>query len=790
MYGAMSAPDEKQRLLGRVDGNEEAESLETGVDIAFNVEVNERNTNGSSKWGKAALLLVILATLGSLLFASTNNGNTNSKNDVSLYTSSSSRLFNTLNIPLSTYDVVLSISNEYGSTDRQSASSSMQYAGLKNRYFMEPYKTHNVEVTLDTSTFSTHSSCVTSYVITDMTGDGDYQGTITNLAVNRAGTSLMGSASIKPTSPGFYDITFSQECSTTSVSASTVPLMIKYVHRDLFKLTEADRERFLDAFAILWTTSTVEGQKKYGSSYKSIWYFVQIHIDASMVPDGTYDEFHGGSGFLSDHILLSMYMEQSLHAVDPAATFCYLPYLEFFNSDMWTAHMNDPTDGGTYTDLFTSKWFGSSDPLTGKIIDGRWSGLKVQKANTAFYQEQGIDTTKSFWTDDVSENQYYGYHATNAFGYQTYQWSFKGDQDVLRLHNVAQLSTLNNIDEQMRDYSGVQCSKLEWFITNYVIDGNYADFSSQSQGGLHGPAHFSIAGQVRDIDVTLVDEWRALEKNGIKPFDDNGLAVLFWNVHHQMKDGIQSTFANTTAQAWFTCSNFPIYTHSVDQLSRMDFSGVEYNDGSAYAVTCAYEYPSYLPTVAVADEAKQALLEYFDTTITTDDSFWTTFNTYLNSLTTAETEAVVDLYIRTFVPEGDLSTQNAPIDPTFWVMHAEVLRLYHAGIINGLLTDTSFTDASVDIQGHNAGKYQQWLDGLYLADGTNAVDFNLGELTGFLDPTSTDYHEKLDFIIDSNSFSGCPTANAYLNGTATYTKTKTTSTSATGVKRTAVRGGM
>merc|ERR1711988_1440187 len=208
---------------------------------------------------------------------------------------------------------------------------------------------------------------------------------------------------------------------------------------------------------------------------------------------------------------------------------------------------------------------------------------------------------------------------------------------------------------------------------------------------------------------------------------------------HQMKDGIQSTFANTTAQAWFTCSNFPIYTHSVDQLSRMDFSGVEYNDGSAYAVTCAYEYPPYLPTVAVADEAKQALLEYFDTTITTDDSFWTTFNAYLNSLTTAETEAVVDLYIRTFVPEGDLSTQNAPIDPTFWVMHAEVLRLYHAGIINGLLTDTSFTDASVDIQGHNAGNYQQWLGGLYLADGTNAVDFNLGELTGFLDPTSTDF---------------------------------------------------
>ena len=72
MYGAMSAQDEKQRLLSHVGGNENVDSLETGVDIAFNVDVNERNTSGSSKWGKAALLLVVLATLGGLLFASSN----------------------------------------------------------------------------------------------------------------------------------------------------------------------------------------------------------------------------------------------------------------------------------------------------------------------------------------------------------------------------------------------------------------------------------------------------------------------------------------------------------------------------------------------------------------------------------------------------------------------------------------------------------------------------------------------------------------------------------------------
>lgn len=115
--------------------------------------------------------------------------------------------------------------------------------------------------------------------------------------------------------------------SHTTVTKYTNLLYVRYVRRELRSLTDADREDFLDALKTLYDVDTVTGtyyivklfllwlpiwyllgQSRYGSSYKSLYYFVSIHVDGAGNP--VCDEFHTGEGFFSNHVLLSNYLEQ------------------------------------------------------------------------------------------------------------------------------------------------------------------------------------------------------------------------------------------------------------------------------------------------------------------------------------------------------------------------------------------------------------------------------------------------------------------------------------------------
>jgi hypothetical protein len=55
-----------------------------------------------------------------------------------------------------------------------------------------------------------------------------------------------------------------------------------------------------------------------------------------------------------------------------------------------TDHLNyDEMDGGNWTELLSSKWFGSNDPYTGQIIDGRWANLHIPFMDSEFYINEG-----------------------------------------------------------------------------------------------------------------------------------------------------------------------------------------------------------------------------------------------------------------------------------------------------------------------------------------------------------------------------------------------------------------
>jgi hypothetical protein len=59
--------------------------------------------------------------------------------------------------------------------------------------------------------------------------------------------------------------------------------------------------------------------------------------------------------------------------------------------------MGDQMDGGSWTELLSSKYFGLSDPYTGRIIDGRWENTSIPYMTAEFYTEEGIDRDQTFF---------------------------------------------------------------------------------------------------------------------------------------------------------------------------------------------------------------------------------------------------------------------------------------------------------------------------------------------------------------------------------------------------------
>ena len=70
---------------------------------------------------------------------------------------------------------------------------------------------------------------------------------------------------------------------------------VKYVRREIRRLTDRDRRAFLEASKVVWTTSTVDGRKLYGPRYKDINHLTIIHND--LAGNSICDFIHGNTGY-------------------------------------------------------------------------------------------------------------------------------------------------------------------------------------------------------------------------------------------------------------------------------------------------------------------------------------------------------------------------------------------------------------------------------------------------------------------------------------------------------------
>lgn len=209
--------------------------------------------------------------------------------------------------------LISSVSNNYGVQD---LSAMLPYPFLDGSFLVEPYRESTIELAepIDGCTYSW-------LMISKSVPVKEYQG-----------ISLDGVIVVTLPTVGEYTFTAKETCDGASVSERELKmsLWVKYVRRELSSLTVDDREEFLDAFHKLWTVSTTEGVVLYGSRYKSINYFATLHNDGG--GNGVCDEFHGGHGFLNNHMYLSAYLEQSLQLVNPRVALHYMEYTKYFES--------------------------------------------------------------------------------------------------------------------------------------------------------------------------------------------------------------------------------------------------------------------------------------------------------------------------------------------------------------------------------------------------------------------------------------------------------------------------
>ena len=246
-------------------------------------------------------------------------------------------------------DINIMVSNEYGTY------SGAKYEWLTNKYLAEPYKT---------TTLAVNNTIIDSMNVYWKWREED------------SGLETWGNSIEKIfTSPGEYNIYLdAMNAKNETLTTHTIPIVVKYVKRELRALTNEDRHKFLHAASKIWKYTSSEGREKYGEKFTGINELVEEHALASN--DIKCDQFHEGSGFFTHHFAITQTFEAALRSVDPSVT---LPYWDFTIEGQ---QIKDANESPSYlleiTPFLNDKWFGSTDE-DGHVQDSKFAFMKMPK---------------------------------------------------------------------------------------------------------------------------------------------------------------------------------------------------------------------------------------------------------------------------------------------------------------------------------------------------------------------------------------------------------------------------
>jgi hypothetical protein len=323
-------------------------------------------------------------------------------------------------------DMKVTASNEYGVF-------SAPYPYLMNgEMLVEPYKATTVAASF------TDGTDADTYSYSWTIGSDVYSGS---------------SITATMTTPGTYSVSVDVTDDSSNTCTFTTTAYVKYVKRELRSLTEADRNKALDASYTLWKYSAEEGQALYGDAYTPLQTFVEEHALASN--DILCDQYHEGTGFLTHHLAMGLSFEASVRSVDPSVT---IPYWDFSIEGEYVTQMDGvPSDMLKMTPFFSEDWFGSVDE-DNHIADGRWAHAAMPATSDA----------------DLTHNSY---------GYIRSYWNNNNDPEISR--------SLFNTCGVEPEHKTIPNCKIHFSVLDSEDLGT---FQSLSPGDGHGPLHVQTGG--------------------------------------------------------------------------------------------------------------------------------------------------------------------------------------------------------------------------------------------------------------------------------------------------------
>ena len=230
---------------------------------------------------------------------------------------------------------------------------------------------------------------------------------------------------------------------------------VKYVRREVRKMTDVDRDRFLDALQVMYSTPLIEGRKKFGAEYMTAGYFAALHNT---------DEFcyHGGDMFVTTHGAFQLWLERSLRTIDPT-----LP-----SSPYWDFTIDTELFGGNW-----SREAPSTSTTGGKTSLGPGDDWRVSEGRWGYTRMPTHGETSPFLIGQ--ENSYGLQHAecdNSASPYIQRSTSFCG------LESVETLASRNDIVHCFMNHSTLSA----W---DYCVENNIHGNLHQLHGGAWSCSH-------------------------------------------------------------------------------------------------------------------------------------------------------------------------------------------------------------------------------------------------------------------------------------------------------------
>lgn len=401
-------------------------------------------------------------------------------------------------------------------------------------------------------------------------------------------------------------------------------------------------------------------------------------------------------------------------------------------------------DGGSWTEIFTSKYFGSNDPFTGEILDGRWANLEVPTLTSDFMNNHGIPVDTIFFPDQNEpwHECLYASHISSPYGLLRAPWNYNPAPYLTRFNNINGIKDLSSVNTDILTYyDGIDCEDYHKFIKQ-MKGKSSNDFLSKVEDESHGNFHFTVAGAGGDHANSANDYLR--EKYD---FDDNDLVVLARAGQKFFK--YQLTLALIfIKRPGHVVQTLPVICTNAPWDPKTETLSVSEMPGEVGGPSCVLN-----PNLAEDEDSVNSILDELFKDWTNVDPEYETKQRFLDLDFSSRVDAL-STYISRFQFDGDMASSAAAIDPIFWVAHGSIERLYQKLLFESYITEDKYISTGPSgCSGHAATGTKAWLAGFSFNSDIDPTTITNSDFVSYLNPDSDFYRDNFYSIYDHSDWS-------------------------------------